>query len=227
VKPLVFCLLLAGCAMEIPNCRGSGEDALLKAAFDAPYGYDLEKPRELLALAPRRARRMGNDLILTLSGAPPMVLHDDIEGCDTGARHCDGYWLVADLPSRHFYLMREYYRDSGDYFLVDDRTGHRTDIGFVPIFSPDGRRFLVVDDDHANTLEIWRRERDSAVPEWSHRAEEMAPPASGYPGPYRTNLDWQGDSIALAFSSENPDRSWTGSLTRDAHGWRLTAKRPR
>ena len=121
-------------------------------------------------------------------------------------------------------------------------TGRRTEIDAVSRFSPDGKRFLVQNDnvatDHENNLEIWRRERDGAIIEWAHPYKQVYVEAPVLQNIYHTEvMGWRGDRITLAFSSGKwfdtkkksviPARHWLGYLTREASGWHLEAYWPK
>jgi hypothetical protein len=229
---------LAVCA-----CAGSREAAIEDAWLEQVYdngGGKLDTEAVALPAAQGRAVRKGDDLIFALAGGKTKTLHNDIAGCAHGDAHCDGYRLVADLPARHFYLVNEYFHEGGDYWLIDDRSGRFIRIDNVPQFSPNGRRFLVEDDDvagyHQNDLEIWRREGDGAVLEWGAALTEADTGVSHQFGPpHSMLLSWQGDRITLHFitmlnGGPDPNRivvmQWNGTLTRGADGWHLSVRAP-
>lgn len=226
---LAMVAMLGGCSHMADS---SAEDAWLRRAY-ADGTLDTESIA--LPAAKGRIARRGDDLILTLANGKTLVLHSDVKGCHDGYEHCDGYRLIADLPSRHFYLVDESYYEGGDTRLIDDRTGRVTTIASIPVFSPDGARFLVRNEDvtgetEGDNLEIWRRDGDGAKREWSANLDAANTGVPQTFGVYHIEVvSWTGDRIALSITSDDsgakPAKSWHGSLLRDGRGWHLDARR--
>src|SRR5665213_2775229 len=152
---------------------GQTEASQLSAAARSEAAEKLI-PADALKAAIRSGRAIPNEhgVTIVLASGKHVDFQDKRIGCPSGAGQlndadCQHFVLAADLPSKHFFLIRRKGYEGGAYFLVDDHTGRRTEIDAVPVFSPDGRRFLVQNDnvatDHENNLEIWRREGDRAA----------------------------------------------------------------
>jgi len=206
-------------------------------------------PADSLNAAVRSGRAIPNDygVTIVLATGRRVDFQDKRNGCPSAAgqltdANCQHFILAADLPTKHFFLIRRQDYEGGTYLLVDDHTGRQTKIAAVPFFSPDGRHFLVQDDsvatDHENNLELWRREGDGAVIAWAHPYKQVYIEAPVLNDIYHTEvMDWRGDSIKLAFASGQwfdtkknsvvPAHRWTGSLTKQASGWRLEADWPK
>lgn len=223
-------LALNGCA-NAPDI--SAENAVLATA----YRNGANGAETLPSFG--RAVRSNGDLTFKLANGKSLTLQDDNRGCSGDDNNpvelCHRFTMLADLPSRHFFLVVEGYYEGADFFLIDDRTGRETQIDAVPIFSPNGEYFLVQDDneasEHENNLEIWRREGDGAVLEWAHsisQAIQETPQGLLY---HTEVISWTGDEIALQFSigayAQRPALKWTGSLKRQSDGWHLTAAWPK
>ena len=187
------------------------------------------------AIRAGRAVPYGAGLALVLTGGRHVRMINDTRGCpiedhglDDG--HCYRYSLVQDLPDQHAFIVREAYYEGESLMLVDDRTGRQTLLDGMPVFSPDGTHFFITDDaeakDHDNNIEIWRREGDDAVIEWSHPVKQVHVETPALKEIYHVGVvEWtKPDRISLAFSGGRED--WDGHLTHGAKGWTLDADWP-
>jgi hypothetical protein len=176
---------------------------------------------------PGLAERQGDRLILK-TAARTLRFLDNSKACDNGVTdHCAIYDLVANAPGS--LAVRKFGFEGSDSTLIDTRSGKQTVLTGVPVFSPDGKTFLVTEfsNEGANNLEIWRRHGDSAVLEWAHPFKLAYAEDPALKQMYEVRVQvWTGNRIALALSDMGMTRHWTGSLTRDAAGWHLSAKSP-
>jgi hypothetical protein len=175
-----------------------------------------------------RARRLGNILLLKISGGAPLRLRNESGAC-VDDDSCVEYRLVADLPSRHAYLVDKRFPEGGDSILIDDRTGRRTILPGTPLFSPDSQELIAVDNgclvngcDH--DIEIWKRSGDRFVLEWGHPPYEL----KEYP---TIDLDrWdQPDRPTAWYSTQGfdpPPARWEAVITRRGGRWRMEATVP-
>ena len=117
--------------------------------------------------------------------------------------------------------------------MIDSQSGRSTTLHGMPMFSPDGRQFLVAPYDEEsdvgpNNLEIWRREGDGAVLEWAHTFAQTHAEDPKLDQPYMTRVSgWSYNRIDLALQEPGSGRRWRGSITRDETGWHLSAISPR
>ena len=193
---------------------------------------------DVLQAAMRAGRAIpdGEGLSLVLTSGRHVRMTNNTRGCprdehglDDG--NCYRYSLVADLPDQHAFIVAEDYYEGESLLLVDDRTGRQTGLDGMPVFSPDGARFFINDDDeandHDNNIEIWRRDGDAATIEWSHPVKQVHVEAPALKDIYHVSVsDWsKPERISLAFSSGR--RDWDGHLTLGAKGWALDADWPK
>ena len=232
----VFC----GCAA--PK-QPSVEDAQLTATATADGTKRLETLEPLaLAVSRDHAVRMGRVLNLMLTNNAMLRLENGKGDCTYTAADCLHYIFGADLRDRHAYLVFGARYEGGDWFLIDDRTGRRTQIDAVPSFSPDNTRFLILAQDEAYSsffgIEIWQRSGDTAVEEWSHALGADAPEFGGKEPPFCPGLTvgenavWRGnETISLDLHSLGFDNCiehrWTATIEHGANGWRLVTDWPR
>jgi hypothetical protein len=175
-----------------------------------------------------RARRQGNVLSLKISGRARLRLKSESGAC-VDDDSCVEYRLVADLPSRHAYLVDKRYPEGGDSILIDDRTGRRTILPGTPLFSPDSQELIAVDNgclvngcDH--DIEIWKRSGDHFVVEWGRPPDSI----KEYP---TIDLDrWdQPNRVTASYSTQGfypPAARWEVVMLREHGRWRMDEKIP-
>ena len=237
--------LLVSCAPGL-NGGSAVEDTRLDAVRQVEFESTRLAPLEIKALAKAvgRADRDGKTLKLKLTDGETLGLQDSaVDDCVLKPAACRGYLLVADLPGQHFFLVSVTHYEGGEFLLIDDRTGRRTEVDAVPAFSPDQKRFLVIAQNEAYGsfygLQVWRRDGDAAVLEWQHSLAGDAPEWRGgaAPGacPSETFADlvrWRGnDRIDLDLSSPRLDRCpeahWPTIIQYGANGWGMETQWPR
>src|SRR5471030_302367 len=76
----------------------------------------------------RRALHIGDDLLLTLTDGKTVTLHGDRKGCNDGYEHCQFFTLEASPPASHWFSVFDHSYEGGTFFLIDTRTGHKTEI---------------------------------------------------------------------------------------------------
>lgn len=213
----------------------TSEDAALAAAR-REYLNRPGMEADALAAAHGRAVRKGDGLSLNLANRPTVTLADNGAACaDDNAVDCVRFTLVADLPSRHAYLVaKSYYEGCADLLLIDDRSGRQSTLADVPVFSPDGERLLIQNECEAdgsasdNHLEIWRRQRDGWILEWAYTDQQAYAADKSLQNVFLSNVvSWQNDRITMTFIDraygEVPERRWLGALSRIHGRWVLKA----
>jgi hypothetical protein len=224
--------------LAAPAIAGRAEEDAALAAANRDHENRPGMEFDALAASHGRAARHGEVLTLALTRGAPVVLTSNRAACaDDDVANCERFTLVADLKSRHTYLVaKSGYEGCADQLLIDDRSGRQTVFGAIPVFSPDGHRLLVQNeceaDDHDNHFEIWRRRGDGWALEWAYTDKQAYAADPTLEGPYHTDVTaWVRSHITLAFStpegSRHPARAWTGTLAHDRGGWQLHANPPR
>jgi hypothetical protein len=204
------------------------------AQLNAVYGVEYETSK-MIALEPGviaashgRARRDGADLVLKIAHAQPVTLTGDHSGCeppkfDTGK--CFSFTLVADLPSRHAYIVADSYYESGNAELIDDRTGTRTMFAKIPRLSPAGDLLLVFSnseaEDDGGLIQLWKRQGGRVAKEW-----EISQAEAKRVGYYETALiGWLHDGVQLDLTNPEmngkPETHHPATLARSKSGWQL------
>ena len=220
--------LVALLAAPLAHADRQAEDAQLNAAF--AVAYDPQKiislESSIIATSGGRARRDGGKLSLKTEKGSAVTLANDESGCDADSpdhAKCYDYTLLADLPSRHAFLVAQSYDEGGKILMIDDRTGTRTDFTELPRFSPDGKLLLVVSNDEdsdASLVELWSRDGDAVKKLWS------APDTIG--AEQVDFVAWNDDGIQLDLSfSQGDDKAALhrpAILANGPSGWALTFK---
>jgi hypothetical protein len=229
VIPLLL-LALAACAGKTTSLTENCAANAMCAARVAERAY----------LAPGRAERHGGELLLFPTAGEKVSFKDRMPAprdglpvCETSdADTCTGFALVDRSEPAHAFVVERFAYEGGDVLLIDDRSGRSTTLPAKPIFSPDGREYLLAPFDEENdvgpnNLEIWRREGDSAVLEWAHAFQQIFTEDPGLKEPYQVEeAHWEKDRIDMTLSELGSDRRWKASIIRDPRGWRLSAKSP-
>jgi hypothetical protein len=187
--------------------------------------------RELRGLASRH----GELLTVKLDDGTSKTYRSDPKACESDdAQHCIHYWLVSYHPGTHIYSVGIQYYEGGAVELVSARTGNVLRLSGEPHFSPDGSRFVVIDNDYAYggeyDLSVGSAANGSLALEWQHKSE-------GAPLEWHLQRWVDNDHVALrAFSTETyptdttcPKHDCDAVLVRIDNDWtvrRLPAKRP-
>ena len=80
--------------------------------------------------------------ILTLPCSDTVVKLKDVEM--TPQDDLEYYEYLGEMQPIHQYLIAGYYYEAGDKFLIDKRTGHKTEIESQPYLSPDGKYIITL-----------------------------------------------------------------------------------
>lgn len=188
----------------------------------------------LILAAKDLAERKGDDLLLRPRNGSPIIFTDHKAACDASdADRCDGFAFMGAFTQPRALVVQQFFYEGSSFLFVDEASGKRIRLAAMPVFSPDGQRFLVApydleNDTGPNNLEIWRREGDGAVLEWAHTLAQTHVEDPALPLPYQVQvLDWSGDRIVLSLFTEIPQkRRWRGTLVRNGESWQLSAQSP-
>lgn len=195
---------------------------------------DVQKADELetacLRELGRLASREGDLLTLRLENGGSKVYQDDAKACDTDDARCTYYRLAAYHPKAQVYsIWIQYYEGSG-FELLSARTGNVLRLSGTPYFSPDGSRFIVIDNDYGHggphDLSVGSTANSSLSLEWEHLSE------GGELREWRLERWIDNDHIALRVYPADadrkcPDNNCDAMLVRFGNGWairRLPAK---
>jgi hypothetical protein len=172
-------LLIAG-QISVGAClaeQGSAtrDKARLAAAQQAALNDDFKRLQALepraLAAADADAEREGDRLVLHLrSGAQKEYVNSPKCGEPSEEARCQLYVLIAHAHWSRAFVVAQLQYESSKYLLVDDGSGVETTLSRFPDFSPSGERVLErisADDRVGFAVQLWRREGDRFVLEWS------------------------------------------------------------
>jgi hypothetical protein len=186
------------------------------------------EPEALLA-SRERAQRSGESLLLKFAKGTSSIFEDRSEcpPMNISEDNCRRYQLVADLPTRHSFVLFVNYYEGGDFLVVDDRTGRTLKISGQPFFNRDGDLMIEIDNAEAYGdpgIRIWHRWGQEWLLEWKHSTEDD-------PIDHYTSLkQWNNDQILLDFWLEGapnaPIKHWNGMLIRQGKDWKLRVTWP-
>jgi hypothetical protein len=173
----------------------------------------------------RLASRKGDLLTLRLENGGSKAYRDDAKACDADdAQKCTYYRLAAYHPKAQVYsIWIQYYEGSG-FELLSARTGNVLRLSGTPFFSPDGARFVVIDNDYAYggpyDLAVGSNASGSLSLDW----EQVS--TGGGPLEWRLQRWIDNDHIALrVFAADTgqkcPDNDCDAMLARFGNSWAL------
>jgi len=223
---------LAAAPTEAPQPAYAATPSAIAEAAQIKSLVENDKPpavrqREaaLIAGSSGRATRTGDNLKLLLKNGQSVTLYTRrlCFGVSANDRDCIEYLLAEDLPQHGVYVVQKAMYTRIDYVMIDAATGKETPLSVFPRFSPDGQRFLVAgfdraDDGDLDALQIWRREKDSAVVEWrmSYGNAQLGFVATAQV------LNWDATGITMEFDPGSAGKpKWRGLIRRVSNTWEL------
>ena len=228
LQSIVVGVLLIAANAPPSRADGAREDAQLNAAVAVENDWGDFQALEELVLRTTHARAFREHGLLTLLFGDGRELTFQDQECPRFAQNlvrvCVRYYLLADLPSRHaFVVLEKNQLAGGGIWLIDDREGQPTRLPAVPQFGPDGREFITLDNRFGNDtpdITIWQWHDGTAQAVWHHGFELD-------PIYHLTALvRWEDpDAIYLdLWCASGPH--WPAIVRRGPDGWRLEVTWP-
>ena len=181
-------MLVVGClALLLPGYTAAQEGTKTSAAT-CGVDIDGEKADALetacLREFGRLASREGDLLTLRLENGASKVYRDDPKACETDdVKNCINHRLAAYHAEARVYSIVIQYYEGSSVELLSARTGKVLLVSGAPYFSPDGSRFIVIDNDYGHggphDLSIGSNANSSLSLEWQHLSEGVASFANG------------------------------------------------
>jgi hypothetical protein len=227
-------VLVAGCLVLALPRYAAAQAGTNSAPVTCGVDIDVQKADELetacLRELGRLASREGDLLTLRLESGGSKAYQNDAKACDTDDARCTYDRLAAYHPKAQVYsIWIQYYEGSG-FELLSARTGNVLRLSGTPYFSPDGSRFVVIDNDYGHggphDLSVGSTANSSLSLEWEHLSE------AGELREWRLERWIDNDHIALRVYPADadrkcPDNNCDAMLVRFGNGWairRLPAK---
>ncbi|KRR18177.1 hypothetical protein CQ14_24940 [Bradyrhizobium lablabi] len=171
------------------------------------------------------ASREGDLLTLRLENGASKAYRDEGKACETDdAARCISHRLAAYHPEARVYSIVIGYYEGSAAELLSGRTGNVLRLSGTPYFSPDGSKFIVIDNDYAyggpNDLSVGSNVNGSLSLEWEHATEQ------GELREWRLARWIDNDHIALrVFPADTgqkcPDNNCDAMLVRFGNGWAI------
>jgi hypothetical protein len=162
--------------------------------------------------APRykgRFKRIGRTLTITLENGKSVSLTSSPPGTESNYK-CYNY--VEFIPSILQHLVHVQYDEIHSFYLIDSRTGNKTEICGVPILTQQRDRFAcdLADLAYQSLIEIWRITANGFHREW------LFEPVGWLPG----RLTWlNGDTIRVKKEDEKGLSMGYEVFTRSGEKW--------
>ncbi|KRQ93276.1 hypothetical protein CQ12_22310 [Bradyrhizobium jicamae] len=222
-------VLVAGCLLLLLPSHAAAQAGANAAT--ATCGVDIEDQKaDVLEAACLRefgklASREGDLLTLRLENGASKTYRDNSKACqEDDANNCISYRLAAYHAEAHVYSIVIGYYEGSSFELLSARTGNVLRFSGSPHFSPDGSRFVVIDNDLAyggpNDLAVGSNANGSLSLEWEHANTDSEPHE------WRLERWIDNDHIALrVYPAGNgqkcPDNNCDAMLVRFGDGWAL------
>jgi hypothetical protein len=219
---------IAGCLLLLPGSAAAQAGA---NAAPARCGVDIaDQKGDALETACLRefrklASRDGDQLTLRLENGASKAYRDDPKACqEDDARNCIYHRLIAYHAEARVYSIGIQYYEGSSVELLSARTGNVLLLSGTPNFSPDGSRFVVIDNDigHGgpNDLAVGSHANGSLSLDWEHVIEQ------GELREWRLDRWIDNDHIALHVypadaGQKCPDNNCDAMLVRFGNGWAL------
>ena len=228
LQSIVVGVLLIAANSPPSRADGAREDEQLNAAVAVENDSGDFQALEKLVLRTSHARAFREDGRLTLFFGDDQQLTIQDHDCSSSrmlAESCVSHYLLADLPSRHAFvvLAKHQYIGRREIWLIDDRSGRQATLPAVPQFGLGGSEFITFDNDVAYGkpgIAIWQWRDGTAQAIWRHDIKLD-------PLYHATALvRWaKPDAISLdLWCSSGPH--WSARALRGPDGWRLESKWP-
>jgi hypothetical protein len=228
-------VLVAGCLVLALPRSAAAQAGPNSAPATCGVDIDVQKADELetacLRELGRLASREGDLLTLRLESGASKVYRDDPKACVTDdVKNCINHRLAAYHAEAHVYSIVIQYYEGSSVELLSARTGKVLLVSGAPYFSPDGSRFVAIDNDYGHggphDLSVGSTANSSLSLEWEHLSE------AGELREWRLERWIDNDHIALRVYPADadrkcPDNNCDAMLVRFGNGWairRLPAK---
>ncbi len=178
-----------------------------------------------------RVQRRGQNLNLQVLDAANITLANNT-ACPPEGRsedNCVQYYFLADLPTRHAFLVARNVDSVVDFLLIDDRSGRRVTLRGIPRYSDVSQVFIVMNcggPARGNALELYRRDDYDYTSIYALPAAELN---QLMPGASCRLVSWNNSTLAIDFwmGDERASPHTHAELRGDTDGsWTLSAEWP-
>lgn len=158
-----------------------------------------------------RFRRSGETLRIPIESGKPVFLRD--QWGDGAAGRAFSY--IEFIPEIKQHLVHVQYYEGGCFWLVDAKSGNKTEICGVPILAPRRSRFACYQAnwETGNSVEIWRIRGSGFDREWAFEPTDWAP----------AELVWLSEHSIRVSKEDFEGRELSGAIaTRNGGVWAWT-----
>ena len=185
----------------------------------------VESESSLLAEAKGKAERRNENLVLHLRHGNKIFVNT--KECRSVEREaeCVRYVFMAYSAGIHLFVVAELPSEGWSFLLVDEKSGDSFHVKNFPVFSPDGKRFVVVRDsaiDGNFGLELWVRKNNKYVMDW-----EGSPFYEGNYASYEINKWINGNEVDVLMTNENGQKnesSYRFVLKHARNKWQVVSR---
>lgn len=170
-----------------------------------------EEMREIKAMAKQVKREM-NRLTFTPANGKEVVLADKPACGETFL----SYRFAGTLPGQHFFVVKQVGFEWWSMLLVNMKDGRQHQVDNLPVFSPDGERFVTANLDVqagfvSNRLQIFKMVDGMGTLEWELEPSDWGPKNAVWESPTRikfSKTDREDKETPAAVEFNAADKTW-------------------
>lgn len=178
----LFCLLLQSCTAQ--NSKVGSDTVLffnmhkLQIRSISEDEYKKAAKAEKLNIDTTLVKKKQGELVLSLAGNKMMILRDSLSNSDNTEQITYNYW--GHFNEVGFYIIKVQYYESGEYLLINDKTGIKTQVWGEPKLSPDKKHIVSASngieyDILPNGIQMWLIQKDALKLEWEYKQKQWGP----------------------------------------------------
>lgn len=116
-----------------------------------------------------------SELVLSIAGNKKVVLMDSLANSDNTEQVTYNY--IGHFKEVGLYVIKVQYYETGEYMLINEKTGIKTKVWGEPKLSPDKKHIVCTSnaigyDIMPNGIQMWLIEKDNLKLEWEYRQEQ-------------------------------------------------------
>jgi hypothetical protein len=140
--------------------------------------YNKAAQAERLNIDTTPVKKSKGELVLSIAGNKKVVLRDSLANSDNTEQVTYNY--IGHFKEVGLYVIKVQYYETGEYLLINDKTGIKTKIWGEPKLSPDIKHIVCASsaigyDIMPNGIQMWLNQKDNLKLEWEYKQEQWGP----------------------------------------------------
>jgi hypothetical protein len=197
----VLCCFLQRCSVQ------NGEDVSDTALFLNEHKilissisedeYKKAAQGERLNIDTTLIKKNKDELVLSIAGNKKVILRDSLANSDNTEQVTYNY--IGHFKEAGLYVIKVQYYETGEYILINDKTGVKTKVWGEPKLSPDKKHIVCASnavgyDIMPNGIQMWLIQKGNLNLDWEYKQEQWGP----------DGIIWENENI-FYFTKHIPD----------------------